>query len=46
MLGVIAAIDGLFDQLSELEGRCSAETPAAETAETPDASAAGEPPQE
>lgn len=48
-LSVIAAIDGLFDQLSELEGRCTTEAPAApaaETAETPEASAAGETPRE
>lgn len=45
-LAVIAAIDGLFDQLSELEGRCteSPAAPAAETAETPEVSANGEAP--
>lgn len=32
-LAVIAAIDGLFDQLSELEGRCSAGAPEATATE-------------
>ena len=45
-LAVIAAIDGLFDQLSELEGRCSAVTPAAETAGAPEATATEEAPLE
>ena len=45
-LAVIAAIDGLFDQLSELEGRCSAEPPATETAGAPEATATEEAPLE
>ena len=33
-LSVIAAIDGLFDQLTELQGRCTVETTGKETSGT------------